>query len=780
MAGELVVSSSELPKKLKVLTDAKVVGGKAAGLAKLTQLGLRAPPWLTITTRVSRYFNKNQKLPNELGKEIKRFLPLIEKQTNKVLGDREKPLLVSVRSGAMVSMPGMMDTILNVGLNPETVVGLSKSIGQRAALDCYCRFLSMYAKTVLGHAEHGSQISIDLKLNEHKLRELCVAYKNAFQRAVGYAIPDDPYDQLAAAIKAVLKSWNNPRAVEYRKINNIPHNLGTAVTIQQMVYGNMNNNSGAGVVFSQNVRTREAGLDGEFIIGAQGEDVVSGTRTPRPITEMKSWNQPLYNELEKVAQKLEGYYENIVEVEFTIENGILYALQCRVAKGTLEAAIEFAIKMVEESRWSKDEAIQKVMIDHNPQVERSEFNKEAVNNRKRASFFVSGLPASPGAMVGIAVFSSKKAIELSSKGMNVVLMRPDTSPDDLPGMIVASAIVTGAGGATSHAAVVARDLGKPAVVGVSKLVFSDRGAASDNLRLEEGDAVSVDGDSGLVFGGALPYETTKKTKAMQIFLTWLDERKEKKAGQVKPRITFKHFGTDKNWMTKRLSVNELLNDFYISEAMARHSKGSSLEMEAEKLRDKIHLRAAEVLAFYLAIAVGGELRHAYLDHYSEERISPSFAYLKDNFSIVTGGDRSRIQNKVIETLCRADAATQIKFFKEAAAVFSSQCWEEGYGGRPWAKIARAPLKLLTGEIKLATFIDHVFDLEHHGEQLFDKHPCVAVSTNEELLEEQLGIKKSSRTISRLFCDLTESVKVSKAVQKLWSKGVAMGLWKKGD
>jgi pyruvate,orthophosphate dikinase len=507
-----------------------LLGGKGAGLAEMTNAGLPTPPGFTITTEACNdYFGAGKKLPAGLWEDVLAAVKVVERQTGKGLGDPKNPLLVSVRSGAKFSMPGMMDTVLNLGLNEQTLHGLIAGSGnERFGWDAYRRFISMFGRIVLdvpphtvkgkdgsaveynrfdealdaAKARHGKDAK-DTDLDVDDLKKLVAEYKKIVKTTIGRDFPDDPYEQLDLAIKAVFGSWFGKRATDYRNSQKIPHDLGTAVNVVTMVFGNMGNDSGTGVAFTRNPTTGEKLLFGEYLVNAQGEDVVAGIRTPAPIAQLAKDMPKAYDEFRKIAEKLEKHYKDVQDLEFTIERGRLYMLQTRSAKRTAAAAVKIAIDMVKEKLITPEMAVARIEPAQVDQLLRDTFDPNA---RKAAKRFAKGLNASPGAAVGKAVFHADVAAAWVAKGEKVVLVREETSPDDFHGMAVAQGILTAKGGATSHAAVVARQIGKPCVAGCSELEvsYATKTATANGATVKEGDWVSLDGSTGEVFVGALP------------------------------------------------------------------------------------------------------------------------------------------------------------------------------------------------------------------------------------------------------------------------------------
>ncbi|HHW17780.1 MAG TPA: pyruvate, phosphate dikinase [Firmicutes bacterium] len=510
-----------------------LLGGKGAGLAEMTRIGLPVPPGFTITTEACKmYYSLGEKLPPGLEEDIKCYMSGLEKETGKVFGGRHNPLLVSVRSGAPISMPGMMDTILNLGLNDETVMGLYEATGdERFSYDCYRRFIQMFGNVVLGipHDEFERALSrlkseegarLDYEISAGGLKTLVKRYKDIIREKAGVDFPENPYDQLMMAVSAVFRSWNNQRAVIYRKINKIPDDLGTAVNVQTMVFGNMGFDSATGVMFTRNPSTGEKVLYGEYLVNAQGEDVVAGLRTPKPIAEMANELPGAHRELTRIAELLENHYRDMQDIEFTVERGKVYILQTRTGKRTALASLEIARQMVHEGKISKKEAVGRVKPEEVARLLHRGIDPSAKNE-----VLAQGLPASPGAASGALVFDSDTAEALGQKGEKVILVRPETTPDDMPGIVYSQGILTSRGGMTCHAAIVARGMGKPAVVGCEalKIDLEGRKAYVGNVVLKEGDVVSIDGATGKVYLGQVPLVEPSMGDAFKEILSWADE-----------------------------------------------------------------------------------------------------------------------------------------------------------------------------------------------------------------------------------------------------------------
>ncbi|MGZ8845244.1 MAG: pyruvate, phosphate dikinase [Pyrinomonadaceae bacterium] len=488
-------------------------GGKGAGLCEMTRAGLPVPPGLIVTTEAcNAYYDNNKQFPEGMWEQVTSALAEIEKKVGKGFGDSKNPLLVSVRSGAAFSMPGMMDTVLNLGLNENTVEGLAEQTGDlRFALDAYRRFASLFGEIVIGVAHEKFERVMDRfkgqtkggKDTDLKPKDLSgiIAAQKEIMRAEHHAIPDDPYEQLRVAIAAVFNSWMGRRAIDYRRINRIPDDLGTAVNVQAMVFGNMGANSGTGVAFTRNPSTGKKELYGEYLLNAQGEDVVAGTRTPNPISQLKKELPKVYEQFNSITQLLEKHYQDMQDCEFTIERGKLWMLQTRTGKRTGAAAVRIAVDMASEKLIDRATAVRRVTPEHLDQL-----LHPTVDPKTTARVLATGLPASPGAAQGKVVFSPDEADEMAKEGAQVVLVRQETSPDDFHGMVAAQAIVTARGGMTSHAAVVARGMGKTCVCGASALEvdYGQQQFTVDGEVITKGEWITVDGSTGRVFLGKVP------------------------------------------------------------------------------------------------------------------------------------------------------------------------------------------------------------------------------------------------------------------------------------
>lgn len=514
----------------------ELLGGKGANLCSMASLGLPVPKGFIITTEAcNKYYEENETLPVAIEEEIYKHLRTLEEKTKKILGDANKPLLVSVRSGARSSMPGMMDTILNLGLNDEVAASLSATMqNKRFVYDSYRRLIMMFCDVVMGgdkslfeeylttyKKEKG--YSSDLELSGDDWFFITNKYKEMYKDITKEEFPKDATSQLIMAVGAVFKSWHNKRAIYYRKINNIPDSWGTAVNIQEMVYGNKNNNSGTGVAFSRSPITGEDKLFGEYLINAQGEDVVAGVRTPKSIDSLKEIMPNVYAEFQRIAKRLEDYYQDMQDMEFTIEDGHLYMLQTRNGKRTGLASLNIATSLVKEGKITKEEAIKRVSIDDITQAMHPIFKEESLKN---ATLIGSGLAASPGAARGAIVFEASKAIEEAKKGHKTILVRHETSPEDIEGMHYAEGVLTIRGGMTSHAAVVARGMGIVCVSGCSNMdILNNTLITKDKKTLKEGDVISIDGTTGNVYMGSLELESASSNTALTDLLKMCDEVK---------------------------------------------------------------------------------------------------------------------------------------------------------------------------------------------------------------------------------------------------------------
>ncbi len=518
-----------------------LLGGKGAGLCEMTRIGLPVPPGFVITTEACVYYYKNGGYPEGLKEQVKEGLEKVEKETGKRFGDRESPLLLSVRSGARVSMPGMMDTILNLGLNDETVEGLLKQTNNpRFAYDSYRRFVQMYGNVVLGiehdkfeaiidEVKEKKGVRLDIELDAEDWKYIKGRYKELIKRETGKDFLESPEEQLWGAISAVFSSWNNQRAKDYRRINNIPDEWGTAVNVQTMVFGNMGKDSGTGVAFTRNPSTGENVFYGEYLIDAQGEDVVAGIRTPLPISKAQKTNEnevsleeampEIYRQLFEIRNLLERHFRDMQDLEFTIERGKLYILQTRTGKRTALAAVKIAVDLVAEGLIDREEAIMRISPDQIDQL-----LHPMIDPKAETEFIARGLPASPGAATGRVVFFADDAVEAKKNGEKVILVRHETSPEDVAGMHSAEGILTARGGMTSHAAVVARGMGKPCVVGCEALTidYENGEIRAGETVIKRGDVITIDGTTGNVMVGDVPKIEAAISGEFETFMKWVN------------------------------------------------------------------------------------------------------------------------------------------------------------------------------------------------------------------------------------------------------------------
>ncbi|MBU0615945.1 MAG: pyruvate, phosphate dikinase, partial [Nanoarchaeota archaeon] len=525
-----VYSFAEGKKEMKM-----VLGGKGANLAEMTTLGIPVPPGFTITTEACAEFYKlGKKYPEGMDKQVEDKLKELEKKMGAKLGDPEDPLLVSVRSGAAVSMPGMMDTVLNLGMNDQSVAGMAKKTGnERFAWDAYRRFIQMFGdvvmevehkhfEEVLDKAKETKGVSFDTELDAADLKKVVEGYKAVVKKHAGKSFPDDPRKQLQMAIDAVFGSWNNKRAITYRRLNHITGLMGTAVNVQAMVFGNMGQSSGTGVCFTRNPSTGENKFYGEYLMDAQGEDVVAGIRTPQPIDKLNEVMPENYKELVAIYKKLEDHYKDMQDMEFTIQEGKLYILQTRNGKRTAAAAVTIAVEMVEEGMIDEKTAVLRVGPEQLDQLLHKQLDPVA---KQKADVITRGLPASPGAAVGEVVFTAERAHELAQEGRKVILCRTETSPEDIEGMNAAQGILTSRGGMTSHAAVVARGMGKCCVAGCADAVISEKDCSLTvgDLKLKEGDMLTLDGTTGEVINGEVPVIDPELSGNFGKLMSWADK-----------------------------------------------------------------------------------------------------------------------------------------------------------------------------------------------------------------------------------------------------------------
>lgn len=516
----------------------EILGGKGANLAEMARIGLPVPYGFTISCDACReYYNHNQRIHENIIKEIEQYVLNLEKQSGKKFNDTTNPLLVSVRSGSRSSMPGMMDTILNLGINDEVVLTLAKQTNnEKFAYDSYRRFIQMFADVVMGlpksqfeiiidEIKEKKGVKLDSELDSEDYKLMVEQFKKFYHKKLKSNFPSDPKTQLILAIEAVFKSWNNPRAIYYRKMNDIPSSWGTAVNVQMMVFGNMGEDCATGVAFSRNPATGEKKLFGEFLINAQGEDVVAGIRTPLSIEKLKKLMPKAYKEFENTAKLLEKHYKDMQDMEFTIESNKLFMLQTRNGKRTAQAALKIACDLVREKLIDEKEALMKVEPRQLDTLLHPTFNTNAL---KKATLLTTGLPASPGAASGEIVFSAQEAITLSEKGKNVILVRLETSPEDIEGMHVAQGILTIRGGMTSHAAVVARGMGKCCVSGAGEIRINEdlKQISIGDITLYSGDYISIDGSNGNVYLGVIENSPAKISGDFRRFMNWAKQYKK--------------------------------------------------------------------------------------------------------------------------------------------------------------------------------------------------------------------------------------------------------------
>ncbi len=535
MGTKYVYSFNEGNKDMKSL-----LGGKGANLAEMTKIGLPVPPGFTISTEACNdYYVSNKTIKPEIIDQIEDKLAQLESDLDKKLGSIESPLLVSVRSGAVISMPGMMDTILNLGLNDDTVVGLAKATeNERFAYDSYRRFIQMFSdvamevpkykfENVLDKYKEQNGFKFDTELTTDHLKAIVEEFKAIYKAEVREDFPQEPKKQLMLAVEAVFRSWNNPRAIVYRKLNDIPNNLGTAVNVQSMVFGNMGDNSGTGVAFTRDPATGENKLLGEYLINAQGEDVVAGIRTPQKIATLENIMPDIYKQFVETANKLEKHYRDMQDIEFTIEKGKLFLLQTRNGKRTAKSAINVAVDLVKEGLITKEEAIMRVEPNQLDQLLHPKFEDKAL---KEATVLAKGLPASPGAASGKIYFTAEEVVEASKDGTETILVRQETSPEDIEGMVSAQGILTARGGMTSHAAVVARGMGKCCVAGCGEIKVSEvtKTIEVGDIVLKEGDYISLDGSTGTVYLGNVNKASADMTGNFETLMSWVDEIRQMK------------------------------------------------------------------------------------------------------------------------------------------------------------------------------------------------------------------------------------------------------------
>ena len=557
-----------------------LVGGKGAGLLDMTRAGVPVPPFFTVTTQACNAYQKAGKFPPGLWAQELAALKQVEKKAGKKFGDPNNPLLVSCRSGAKFSMPGMMDTVLNIGLTDETAAGLVKLSGNpRFVYDSYRRLVEMFGTVVLGIPDEafeeplqeyktrkGYKLDVEMKADDWK--EMVRAFREVVKKHQGFDFPQDPYKQLELATEAVFKSWNGKRAIDYRRATNIPDDLGTAVNIVTMVFGNMGDDSGTGVAFTRNPSTGDRKMMGEYLLNAQGEDVVAGIRNADPIENLKTKMPEAYNQFMDITAKLEKHYKDMQDVEFTIEHRKLWMLQTRVGKRTAKSAVKIAVDMANDGLITKEEAVKRVTPDQVDTMLHPQFDDQAKKNAEKAgSLFGKGVNASPGAAVGQAYFDADLAEKMAKEQkQDVIMVRPFTKPDDVHGMIAAKGVLTSEGGATSHAAVVARQFGIPCIVGASaiKIDLEKRVMVVGETKVKEGDWISVDGTTGNVYIGKIPMSapSLEEQTELMTLLKWADEISSRPNIRVAP----------KGWPTRGLQV--WANADYPKDAQRARSYGA--------------------------------------------------------------------------------------------------------------------------------------------------------------------------------------------------------------
>jgi len=510
-----------------------LLGGKGAGLAEMSRAKIPVPPGFTITTEVCKiYYENNLEIPKDIDADLEKYISKIEKLTGAKFGDPSNPLLVSVRSGAKFSMPGMMDTVLNLGLNQDTLKGMAAKTGdERFAYDLYRRFVQMFGNVVLGIDKDRFEKVIDAKKKDRKIKQdsslqvedlndIIKKFKAIIKRSTGETFPDDPFTQLRLSRDAVFRSWNNPRAISYRRLNNIPSDLGTAVNVQAMVYGNMGNSSGTGVGFTRNPANGEKEFYGEYLINAQGEDVVAGVRTPQPISQLAEEMPEVFKQLKSITTKLEKHYREVQDFEFTVQEGKLYMLQTRTGKRTVQAALKIAVDMVKEKLINKEEAIMRIDPAQLDQLLHPRLDPDADKN-----VVAKGLPASPGAASGAVYFTAEAAVKMAKDSKPVILVRQETNPDDIEGMYAAAGVLTSRGGMTSHAAVVARGMGKCCVAGceAARVNESKKQLQIGRLIIKEKEIITIDGSTGEVMIGSVSTIEPELSGEFAEFMKWADE-----------------------------------------------------------------------------------------------------------------------------------------------------------------------------------------------------------------------------------------------------------------
>ena len=759
------------------------VGNKGMRLREMTQLGMPVPAGFTIITDACRSFLKNGKLPRELIRELQRYVRMLEIETKTKLGDPKDPLIVSVRSGAAVSMPGMMETILNVGLNPEIVSKMASRHTPRFAYDTYFRFLEMFADVVMRIEKNALQqitsatrtLMTGQSLGSRKLRAIVQKFRKTIENKSKIIIPDDPWEQLWLCVWAVCDSWNTARAYAYREQAHIPHTLGTAITVQKMVFGNLDNQSGSGVVFSRNTATGYPSMTGEIIMNVQGEDIVSGGATPHPIAMLWRRQPDTYRQLKAIVAKLEITYRDVMEIEFTIEHGALHLLQARSAALAPHAAARIGVDMVKAHVWSQDEALTRLNGFTSILNPPSQLNTGQLETASKKGKVAQGIPASPGAVSGRIALTTSYAIKHAKTDGPIILCRSMTDPDDFPGMQVAAAIVTAQGGASSHAAVNARARGIPAIVGTHGLAITESSLVfmHDGTTLGNGSWISIDGSSGLIAQGKMDVVKNKQPTYVRTVLSWLETSNPPE----KPRLDFElaSNGTSPH-------VSRLATDFYLLERMASQLRLSPhpLRKKLEAYRFSFQEETATLLATYFILAVAGELRHARAND-----DDPEIKLSKKNRQTLAGlfkkygiqkDSRNGTQEAVAHILCEKPLSEAEDFLRTAALLFEQGEWPASYGDKPWARIARTVEKYLAGKMERTQFIDRCFNLQHNNGAAFDKRNMIRFCN--ECLQRVLDTKRVAKSLtSLLFEGFDNHSRPSAAVRALYDEISAAGLLK---
>ena len=604
----------------------------------------------------------------------------------------------------------------------------------------------------------------DRQLDGSALEEVCVSFCRIIEDKTGTPVPDDPHQQLEMAVIAVLKSWNSSRATEYRRINDIANGMGTAVNVVAMVYGNRDEKSGTGVVFSCNVVTGSRGIWGEYLANAQGEDVVAGTHTPLPIDSLRASMPPVYERLANIVEMLEARRGHVVDIEFTIESGALYILQVRKAKLTPEAAVTIAAQSVFDKKTTKAQALKSVTPQQIETVRAPTFEPSALQRALGADLLLArGLSASSGCAVGRVALTSDEAVSLAKLGEKIVLVRRDTCPDDLDGMLAAAGLVTTTGGYTSHAAVVARDLGKPCIVAAS--VEQER-----STELWHGRTISMDGQSAVVISGPVALAGAVEKKEVSLFLKWA--RQAELRQWPKPRLAFDYYYNS-------ISIHTMIYEYYLCDAMYSASKNSKLESKARTLRRQVHTQVAERIALYLFVACAGEIRHLGDRECYWTTVVEEVNSLRLEFQIVLSGSRERAEKAILNQLKSAGLPEQIRYLELVLSVFSKGRWTSAFGGEKWANIAQSVLRFLKGEYSHSIFADHAFDLQHNTGCVFGKNPMIYGAGHE--VHRQLETKKETRSVGELYGRFhrwkgdSDRNPLSK-VERLYREGEQLRLW----